>query len=127
MHNNNNKYNNNNNNNKGNYSNIGHLIALVSVCEDVKWQEINICLLQETFIRQVLWLCRDIPELENLNYFNNYASLEENKKLLILEKIFKFSSTSRNLLSFHCCFLRATNSLNNVKLNQLASNYDKTL
>ena len=90
------------------YPNLGELVPLLSVCEEVGWLDIAVPLIQESFARSVLWVCRDVPELATL------ASCPVDGDLAapatfppdMLQRIFDASVVGRQIYSFHCCFLK---------------------
>jgi hypothetical protein len=46
--------------------NLGEMFPLLSVCEEVGWLDMVCAMMQESFARSVLWLCRDVPKLAAL-------------------------------------------------------------
>ena len=101
---------------KSNCANLGELVALVSVSEDLGWMDVVAAITQESFARGVLWLCRDCPDLarlarngrimtgENVNPTAICNSSEFPDRLL--DEIYMQSGTRHHLFAFHCSFLR---------------------
>jgi ubiquitin-protein ligase/Mg-chelatase subunit ChlD len=119
--------------------NLGELIVLVSVCEEVGWIDVISVLMQETFARSVMWLCRDCPALAALatssrvcRTASSTAGLTKEQLLAafpdsLLDEILKFSHTRHNLYSFHCAFLRVVGcSPHGAALAPLERLHDRT-
>lgn len=123
--------------------NLGELVPLLSVCEEVGWLDIAGPLMEESFSRSVLWACRDVPELAAIanKSFRELQTLVADSKrnsadagaavpahsVELLEKIFAATSVSRRLFSFHCCFLKLVCQPRGAKLGDISRAYDRTL
>ena len=115
--------------------NLGELLPLLSVCEEVGWLDIVKPLMEESFARSVLWVCRDVPELAAVAKQSGEKITQELQRLReggapadmdMLDKIFASSTVSRRLYSFHCCFLRLVAHPHGAKLGEIARCYDRT-
>ena len=115
--------------------NLGELLPLLSVCEEVGWLDIVQPLMEESFARSVLWACRDVPELAAIAKKSGAKITQDLQKMTrsgaadtdMLNKIFTACSVSRRLYSFHCCFLRLVAHPHGAKLAEIARCYDRTL
>ena len=120
---------------------MGNLMPLLSVCDQLGWVDLSPALLGESFARQVLWSCRDVPELARIRRVivrqgsrpgsrpsssGSSTDLDSNQRSL-LQKLFESSAIRRRLFSFHCCFLRLTAGPRGCNLEATAAMYDRTL
>ena len=110
--------------NKHECPDLGNLMPLLSVCDRLGWMDLSPALLGESFARQVLWSCRDVPELAKIQRVRQ--NVDPGKRDL-LQRIFETSATRRRLFSFHCSFLRLTSGPHGCNLDATASMYDRTL
>jgi ubiquitin-protein ligase/Mg-chelatase subunit ChlD len=120
--------------------NLGELIVLVSVCEEVGWVDIISAITQESFARSVLWACRDCPDLAKLatnsriyGSTSSSASMPKDQQLRLfpdslLDEIIKCSQTRHSLFAFHCAFLRVVGcSPHGALLTPLERLHDRTM
>ena len=102
---------------KSQCANLGELVALVSVSEEVGWMDVVAAITQESFARSVLWLCRDCPDLASLARNARIMSSDTNVNPTavcnssafpdsLLDDIYAHSGTRHHLFAFHCSFLR---------------------
>ena len=75
--------------------NLGEFICLLSVSDELTWDDLAVAILDETFDRGVLWLVKAFPR------FGNNAEVEQR-----VEKTWETSKVSRELLMFHAWFLQ---------------------
>eukprot|EP01035_Chromulina_nebulosa_P023592 gene23592-30592_t len=107
---------------------LGNLMPLLSVCDRLGWIDLSPALLGESFARQVLWSCRDVPELAKIQRIRHRGSLDiDQTKRDLLQRLFESSATRRRLFSFHCCFLRITSGPRGCNLESTSAMYDRTL
>jgi hypothetical protein len=89
-------------------------------------------MMEESFSRNVLWACRNVPELEAIarkssTKLAQMTSTADATTMTMLEKLFVSTAVSRQLYSFHCCFLRLVAHPHGANLEEMARNYDRTL
>jgi len=112
---------------------LGLLVPLVAVSEQLGWVELVQALLGESFARQVLWACRDVPQLAQLPRLlsgSRRGGEEEEvtgEQRALLQRLFDCSAVRRRLLSFQCCFLRVLSGPHGCSLALTAARYDRTL
>jgi Mg-chelatase subunit ChlD len=113
---------------------LGLLVPLVAVSEQLGWVELIQALLGESFARQVLWTCRDVPQLAELPRLlsvsrrGSHSSDEvSDEQRALLQRLLDCSAVRRRLLSFQCCFLRLSSGPHGCSLALTAAKYDRTL
>jgi Mg-chelatase subunit ChlD len=110
---------------------LGNLLPLLSVSSDLGWVDLCPALLGESLARQVLWSCRDVPELASIRPATGAgrgdAATLNAASMALLQKLFDSSQLRRRLFSFHCCFLRLTSGPHGLDLQKTAALYDRTL
>ena len=115
--------------NKKECPDLGNLMPLLSVCDRLGWMDLSPALLGESFARQVLWSCRDIPELAHIRRDQQQrGSVDvDQRKRDLLQRLLESSAMRRRLFSFHCCFLRLTSGPHGCNLDATSAMYDRTL
>jgi hypothetical protein len=100
---------------------LGELIPLLTVCDSVGWEELGPVIISESNDRNILWICRDVPQLRT--HFT-YVRTADAK---LLQDVLVASRLSKRLVVFHCCFLQLFCSPRGARLQSTASAYDKLL
>ena len=104
--------------------NLGELIPLLSVCENIGWLDIIVPLIEESVVRSILWVAKDIPEFAELVQTRAKTSTSAAISPELLDQILSATSTSRKLYSFHCCFLRIFAQSRGTNIKKLSQSYD---
>lgn len=125
---------------KSHCANLGELVPLLTVCEEVGWLDVVGPLMQESFSRSVMWLSRDLPKFAGLATSVSVVGggadgrRSSKSKLTVddfddelLAEVFTANKVSQHLYSFHCSFLRLVAHPRGANLASIASKYDKTL
>ena len=99
---------------------MGNLMPLLSVCDQLGWVDLSPALLGESFARQVLWGCRDVPELSRIPDSTEWNDTKQE----LLVKLFESTTMFRRFFSFNYCFLRL---VDRHDLTATAAIYDRTL
>lgn len=85
---------------------LGAMTALLSVCDSIRWTDFIRVYLEESFDRNVLWICKEFPELAEVC---RPAHKEDTPAGPIdmdrLEKSFAASHVSHRLCMFHAFFV----------------------
>jgi Mg-chelatase subunit ChlD len=108
---------------------LGNFLPLLSVCTTFGWNDIVEPLMNESFSRAVLWVCRDVPELNEIGLDENHILPSNDNEMIdqqneLIDEIYISNSVSRKIYSFYSIFIKL---FQNKNLNEISDIYDRNL
>jgi len=111
-----------NNRVKAVYPNLGHIYPLLSLSPAHEWSRLGPALVNESFHRAVLWMCKNDTEL--IPKFKGQAAAVDPD---FLSRALKASEVTRRLMMFNVAFLRLVACPPGSSLEQVMDSYDVLL
>lgn len=99
--------------------NLGNFIIFLSISDKIRWNQFALPYLEENFIRNVIWICREYPGMASNLTPGKGPDYDR------LDKSFKAVKVSLRLLMFHIYFLTQIGRPKGVTLEEVAISYDR--